>query len=173
MASAVTTFGIFQALLNRAVNADASLDSATRASMLVRIQDLARDVGVALDFSSVDSTGGLASVSEATRSIEVASGVTGANRVEWEPLTFSVPVVISGGAGTRGFLAGHVGASANAAVDSADISMQYRTGASEAWKAFDRNTVVDGASWIQFAANIADQVAAKALPALNLVARQV
>lgn len=173
MPSAVTTFGIFQSLLTNSVNSDASLDPTTKASMLTRIAELAREAAVLLDFSNVESTVGQAAVAEATRSIEVVSGATGNNRVVWDLMTFTVPVTISGGLGTRGFLAGHVGASVNGPVVEADISLQYRLSSTDTWKAFDRNTILEDIITVQFAADIADQGSDAALPTLNLVARQV
>lgn len=173
MASPVTTFGITQSLLTNSVNLDSTLDATTKASLLSRINELTRHTPVLLDFSSVDSVAGQASVADATKSIEVLSGATGNNRVEWKLMTFVIPVNISGGLGTKGFLDGHVGASPQSAVPEADISMQYRLLATDTWKAFDRNTVLEEISSVQFAADIADQGSNAALPTLNLIAQQV
>lgn len=171
--ASVTTFGIFQALLNKSVNADASLDASTKASMLTRINELARRDHLLLDCNNFESGQGNVSVSLATSSIEVASGVVGTNRVQWAPRTFSVPVDIDGSLGARGFLPGHGGQSANPLVDLDDISLLYRTSSTGSWQPFSRNTILREVSWIQFAAAIADQVADAAMPQVNLILYQV
>jgi hypothetical protein len=170
--SPVTTFGVFQSLLVNSVSNDGSLPSATRSSILARLNELPREVGLSLDFSNVESTGGLVTVNQLTKSIEVAAGVSGANRVQWKLENFGVPMVVSGTLSDRGVLPGNVGASANAPVPSADIAIQYRLSSTDVWKTFDRNTVLADVSAIQFAATIADQVAPKALPGLHLIAQQ-
>jgi hypothetical protein len=171
-ASTVTTLAIFKQLLTNAVNADASLDDTTRASMLARIADMTSDVALLLDFSNVSSVAGQVSLDELNRSIEVATGATGNNRVIWNQMTFAVPVDISGSRGERGFLPGHVGSSGNSPVDSADISLEYRFGATDPWKKFTRNSLLEDVTTVQFAAAIADQGADAALPTLNLIAEQ-
>lgn len=168
-----TTFGIFQSLLTNSVNTDATLDAATKASMLTRITQLARGVPLLLDFSNVESSAGSVSIDDAAGSIEVAIGVLGTNRVVWDPQQFTVPVDIDGGAGERGFLPGHGGESANPLVALADISLQYRLATGDTWKPFTRNTRLSGVSWFQLAADIADQVAASAVPQVNLIAVQI
>jgi len=172
MTTAVTTFGVFKSLLTNSVSNDSSLDAATKASMLVRINDLPRDVRVVLDFSTVESFGGLVTVDDLAKSIEVAVGATGTNRIEWDLLIFAVPLAVSGTLTATGFLPGHVGASANAPVADADIAMEYRFSGTDVWKTFDRSTVLEGVTAIQFAAAIADQGGAAALPLLALIARQ-
>lgn len=170
--SAVTTFGVFKSLLTNAVSKDTSLDTATKASVLARINALPRGVGIKLDFSTVESFGGLVTVDDLAKSIEVASGATGTNRVEWDLLTFSVPTTVSGTLTATGFLPGHVGASANPPVADADIAMEYRFSDTDNWKTFDRSTVLEGVTTIQFAAAIADQGGAVALPVISLIAQQ-
>jgi len=172
MSSPVTTFGVFKSLLTQAVTNDGSLSSTVRASMLARLNELPREVSISLDFSTVESTGGFASVSQLTRSIEVAIGAGGGNRVTWGLLSFAVPLTIGGMLTAAGFLAGNTGASAKPTVDLADVALQYRFSATDTWKAFDRNTVLYGVTAIQFAAAIADQIAAVALPGLHVVAIQ-
>jgi hypothetical protein len=140
MASTVTTFGIFQSLLVNSVNNDSNLDAATKSSMLVRINELAREVGLVMDFSNVESFGGSVTIDELAKSIEVAVGATGTNRVVWDLMSFTVPLMISGTLTASGFLPGHVGASANGPVADADISMQYRLSTTDTWKTFDRST---------------------------------
>jgi hypothetical protein len=170
--STVTTWAIFKQLLTNSVNADTSLDDTTSASILARIADMTADVALLLDFSSVESVAGQVTLDELNRSIEVASGATGNNRVIWNLMTFAVPVDISGSLGTRGFLAGHVGSSVNSPVAEADITLEYRFSATDPWKKFDRNSLLEDVATIQFAAAIADQGSDAALPTLNLVAEQ-
>jgi hypothetical protein len=173
MSSAVTTFGVFKSLLKSAVTKDTSIDATTRASMLARIEALPRGVNITLDFSSVESTGGNVSVDDLLKSIEVAIGAGGNNRVVWARMTFDIPVTIAGTPSVIGALPGNVGASSNAAVDLADVGLEYRFSTADAWKTFDRNTVLEEVTAIQFAAAIADQVAALALPKLVIPAQQV
>ena len=172
MASTVTTFGVFQSLLTNSVNNDASLDSATKASMLVRLAELAREVGIVLDFSNKESVGGSVTVDDLAKSIEVAIGASGTNLVTWNLMTFSVPLMVSGTLSDAGFLLGNVGASVNGPVAAADIVLKYRMSSADAWKTFDRSTVLREVTSIQFAADIADQVGAVALPGLILVTQQ-
>lgn len=169
----VTTLGIFQSLLNRSVTDDASLDDVTRASIITRVNQLARDQRLLFDAQNVESTQGLVTVDDAAGSIEVATGATGTNRVVWDPMQFTVPVDIDGGSGERGFLPGHGGESANSLVALADISLQYRLAAGDTWKPFTRNTRLNGVSYFQLAADIADQGSDAALPQVNLVAVQI
>lgn len=169
--SGVTTFGIFQSLLNRAVTADASLDEVTRASMLTRVAELARGVQLRLDHSNVESAQGLASVDAANNGIAIGTG--GTSRVEWDSRTFTVPVDIDGTAGEAGFLPGHGGDSGDPLVTVADISLQYRLSSAGAWQAFKRTTFLRNVEFVQFAADIADPGAPSALPQLNLQTIQV
>jgi len=170
--STVTTLAIFKQLLTKSVNADTTLDDTTRASILARIDDMTSDVALLLDFSTVESVSGQASVDELNRSIEVAAGATGNNRVVWDAMTFAVPVDISGGLGTQGFLPGHVGSSGNSPVATSDITLEYRSSTTDNWKKFDRNSFLEDVTAIQFAAAIADQVGDAALPTINLIAEQ-
>lgn len=173
-ANPVSTFGVFVQLLTRSVNDDASLDEATKVSMLSRLADLARDVGITLDYSEVETVAGSVSLDELNKSIEVATGSIGNNRVVWNLMKFSVPLHINGSLGTKGFLVGHTGASPNAAVAEDDISLEYRFDSNETFKRFDRNTVLEGVTSIQFAAAIVDlQGSDAALPGISLIARQV
>lgn len=175
MTSPISTFGIFQALLTRSVNADTSLDSSAKSAMLTRIRELTKDKLIELDYSNVESTGGNVTVSALTRSIEVALGVVGNNRVIWKPMTVAVPLTVAGTLTALGFFTGNVGASAHAALVAADIGLQYRFGPSDPlWKRFDRNLVLDDeVTTIQFAVDIADQIANLALPTLIVPASQV
>ena len=167
-----TTFAIFQSLLRESVNKDTALDSATKAAMLARIDDLPRDVEVIFDFDNVDSTYGSVTVDQANKSIELAVGVLGTNRVEWEMMTFSVPVTISGVKTAIGAFMGNAGTSASALVSDTDLSFQYRTGASDSWKNFDKSTVLETVTSLQIAVNIADQVGVTALPGVVFIAKQ-
>jgi hypothetical protein len=170
--STVTTLAIFKQLLTKSVNADTTLDDTTRASMLARIDDMTEDVALLLDYANAESVSGQVTLDELNRSIEVATGATGNNRVVWESMTFAVPVDISGGLGTQGFLPGHVGSSANSPVATADISLEYRFSATDPWKKFDRNVLLEDVTTIQFAAAIADQGSDAALPTINLIPEQ-
>lgn len=173
MASAVTTFGVFKGLLKAAVTKDTSLDAATKASMMARIEALPRDSRIVLDFATVESTGGNVSVDALAKSIEIAIGAGGNNRVTWARQTFDIPVNIGGTLSSMGALPGNVGASGSTPIDLADVGLEYRFSTSDPWKVFNRNTVLEEVSSIQFAAAIADQVAVVALPGLVLVAQQV
>lgn len=174
MASTVTTFAIFKSLLTQSVAANPSLDAATRAAMNTRISELANEDRIVLDQPKVQSVGGNVSEDTANGSINVALGVPGSpNRVEFDPLTYLVPVRVDGTKGIRGFLPGHAGTSVLPLVAQADISLQYRTSATAAWTNFDRTTVVDEVTWIQFAATIATQLANGSVPAINIHAEQV
>jgi hypothetical protein len=51
--------------------------------------------------------------------------------------------------------------------------MEYRLSSTDPWKSFDRNTVLEDVTSIQFAAAIADQAGAAALPGIVLIAQQV
>lgn len=172
-ASTVTTFAIFRSLLTRAINEDESLDDATRASILTRLTDMARAVPIVLDHRSVASTGGFVTVDELLKSIEVGTGVSGANRVEWDAISFVVPVTIAGTLTNRGWLPGHKGNSVNPATADTDVTLQYRLTSADPWAVFDRSTVLEEVTSIQFAATVADQVADTALTGLVLVAQQV
>ncbi len=171
MASAVSTFGIFQSLLTSSVTNDTTLDAATKASMLTRINELARGIDLRLDISNVESVTGQAVKNEALNAIEI--GTPGTSRVEWNSMTFTVPVDIDGTAGEDGFLPGHGGDGADPLVTVADISLQYRLTAAGAWQAFRRTTLLKGVTFIQFAADVADPTLASVLPQINLVANQV
>lgn len=173
MSSAVTTFGVSKSLLRDSVNKNASLDAATKSSMLARIEELPRDVRLLLNFDNAESFGGFVSVDSLAKSIEVAIGAGGNNRVVFELMDFTIPLTISGTLSARGFLPGNIGASANPEVAVADIALEYRLSATDPWKTFDRSTVLEEVTSIQFAAAIADQIAAAALPGLVLVAQQV
>lgn len=173
MSSTITTFGIFQQLLTDAINADVSLGSVTKSSMLSRISDLARDVSIELDFDDVESVAGNAVVTPVTRSIEVATGVVGNNQITYDLKTFTVPLDIDGLLTTRGFLPGNVGASANGAVAEGDITLQYRLTSTGEWTGFDRNTRLECVTSIQFRANLADQGSDAAMPVLVISAKQI
>lgn len=170
--SAVTTFGVFKSLLTNAINNDSSLDAATRSSMLARINELPREVSIALGFDTAESVAGQVTVDDLAKSIEVASGATGNNRVEWTLMTFAIPLTISGTLGARGFLPGNVGVSPNPRVADADISVEYRFSATDTFKTFDRSTVLKEVTSIQFAARIADQGSDASLPGLVFVTEQ-
>lgn len=170
--STVTTWAIFKQLLTKSVNADTTLDDTTRASILARIDDMTSDLALLLDYSNVESVAGQVTLVALDKSIEVASGATGNNRVIWNTQLFAVPVDISGSLGEKGFLPGHVGSSSNSPVANADISLEYRFGTTDPWKKFDRNSLLEDVATIQFAAAIEDQGSDAALPTLNLVAEQ-
>lgn len=179
--AAVTTFDIFKSLLQTAVNEATSIDAATKASMTTRITELPKQEIVDLTFANVDSAFGFVTVDDTNKSIEVAIGTPGTNRVEWNEMTWQVPRQIrgtpgtDGGAGNGGFWLGEIGTSATPAkVAEADITLQYRLGSADAkWKNFDDTTVLDGVTAIIFGADIADQGGAAAvLQALHIFAEQ-
>ena len=171
--STVSTFGIFQSLLTNSVNSDTTLDAATKASMLARITAIPRYDLLGFTAGNVVSTTGLATVNAALNEIAVATGVTGNNRVVWGGVTFVVPVDISGSLGERGFLPGHGGDGTDGLVALADISLQYRLSATGVWAAFNRSTSLKGVTYIEFAADIADQGSDAVLPQVNIPAYQV
>ena len=177
---AVTTFDIFKQLLQNSVNNDATLDSATKASMTTRITELAQQVFIDLLFSNVEGSAGSVTVDQAAGSIEVAIGVLGTNQVTWNEMTWQVPRQIRGTVGTDGgvanggFLMGEIGTSATAVkVPEADITIQYKLGSADPnWKNFDDTTILDGVIAIQFRANIDDQASEAVLQALHVYAEQ-
>jgi hypothetical protein len=170
--STVSTFAIFQQLVTASVNKDSDLDAAAKASMLTRLASMARQCGLVEDFSTVESSVGSVTVDAANKSIEVAIGATGTNRVVFTQRTWQVPMTVAGTLTATGFFTGNTGTSANAAVADADISMQYRFGANDTWKNFDKATVLSEVTVLQIAVDIADQVAATALPGIVLIATQ-
>lgn len=170
--SGVSTFSVFKQLLQQSVDKNSSLDAATKATMTTYIAQLDENVLLELTFANHESTGGAVTINEALKAIEVAIAALGTNRVEWEEMVFTVCHTIDGTKGEIGALLGHGGNSANALVAASDISLQYRLSSTDTWKAFDRQTVLTGVTRIQFAADIADQVAAGSLPTLTVIAVQ-
>lgn len=171
--SGVTTFGIFQSLLTNSVNSDATLDETTKASMLTRVSMLARITDMVLHSGNVESSVGQVTVDESINEITVLTGATGNNRVIFDAVQMTVPVDVNGGAGESGFLVGHGGDGVNSLVAVADITMQYRLSATDAWKAFTRSTSLKNVTYIQFAVDIADQGSDAALPQMTVLAYQV
>jgi hypothetical protein len=173
MASTVTTFAVFQTLLQRSVDLDPNLDSATKAAMKTRIQNLAREQEIVLGQPKASSTSGAVTENPTTQSIDVAIAALGTNRVEFDPIQFFVPVTVDGTKGVRGFMPGVAGTSVLPLVAQAGITLQYRLASGDPWSNFDRTTLLSEVTWIQFAANIADQVAASSLPDIHIHAEQV
>lgn len=165
-----TTFSMFQQLLKDAVDADANLNSTMKSALKLRVDALSRIEDVELTAQNVDSSTDV-TVDEATDSILVPD--TSGGTVEWEMVTFSTPVRIDGTIGAIGVLIGHTGQGSNPAVDEADITLQYRETASGAYKAFNRNVVLDEVSSIQIKAIIAVQTGDHDLPQLHLIAEQL
>lgn len=174
MASTVTTFGVFKTLIQRSVELDANLDTATKAAIRTRLQNLPQEQEIVLDQSKASSVGGNVSENTTTRSINVALGAPGSpNRVEFDAMSFFVPVRIEGTEGIGGFMPGHAGSSALPLVVQADITVQYRLASGDPWATFDRTTILDEVTWVQFAVVIAEQDANGSLPALHIHAEQV
>lgn len=173
MASTVTTFAVFQTLLQRSVDLDPNLDSATKAAMKTRIQNLVREQEIVLDQEKAQSVTGAVTENTTTKSLDVAIAALGTNRVEFDPIQFFVPVTVDGTRGIRGFLPGHAGTSVLPLVAQSGITLQYRLSSGAPWATFDRTTLLQEVTWIQFAAAIADQVVASSLPALHIHAEQV
>jgi hypothetical protein len=164
-----TTFSMFQQLLRNSINNDSSLEATLKAALLLRVDYLARDEQHIMGASEVNAiTGG--TVDEATDSITFGTGVGG--DITFDLITFGTPVTIDGTKTAIGLLLGNVGQGSNPAVAEADITLQYRTSTSGAWKAFGRNVVLDGVSTIQFKATVAAQVADADMPKLHLVPEQ-
>lgn len=172
MASTVTTLAIFKTLMLRSVDLDPNLDASTKAAMKTRIQNIASEQEIVLDQPRVLSAQGNASENAAKRSIDVLLGAP-ASRVEFDPITYFVPVRVDGTHGVGGFLPGHAGASALPLVAQDEITLQYRLAASDPWADFDRSTVLPEVTWIQFAANIAQLLANSSVPAIHVHAEQV
>jgi hypothetical protein len=170
--SGVSTFAIFRQLLQQSVDGNSQLDSSTRASMTTYIAALSKEENVELTFADVESTGGSVTVDEALKAVQVATGVLGTNRVVFDEITWTVEHTVNGTKGEIGALVGHGGNSPDALIATADISLQYRLSSTGTWKAFDRQTVLNGVTTIQFAADIADQVADGTLPTLLIAASQ-
>jgi hypothetical protein len=165
-----TTFSMFQQLLKDAVDADANLNSTMKSALKLRVDSLPRVVVVELTAQNVDSSTDVI-VDQATDSILVSDD--GGGTVEWEMVTFSTPVRIDGTIGAIGVLVGHTGQGVNPAVDEADITLQYRETAAGAYKAFNRNVVLDSVSSIQIKATIGVQTGDHDLPQLHVVAEQL
>lgn len=166
--STVTTFAIFQQLLRDAVNSDTTLSATTKASMLARIDDLPKMGLLVEDFESYLSSSGDVTVDATNRSIEVGTTASGLNRVIFGLHTFPVPVTISGAKTLTGFYTGGVGTSPNAEVDLADLNVQYRFSLTDTWKNLSQASLLTGVTAIQIAVDIADQLAAAALPQIVL-----
>lgn len=173
MASTVTTFAVFQALLLRSIDQDAYLDTATKAALKTRVQNLVREDEIVLDYKSVQSTAGFVSTNPETKTVDVAVGSGGTNRIEFTPLQYLVPLQIKGTEGIGGFLPGHVGSSSNTPIVQSALTLQYRLASADSWASFDRNTVLDEVTWVQFAVKIADQVGIVSVPAIHIHAEQV
>jgi hypothetical protein len=172
MASTVTTFAVFQTLLQRSVENDAYLDTATKAALRARIQFLAKEQEIVLDQAKTLSVSGSVTENVPNKALVVGTGA-GPNRVEFDPMTMVVPRRVDGTHGIGGFLPGHAGTSVLALVPQDEISLQYRLGPSDAYQDFDRTTVLDEVTWIQFAADIDVQLANAALPAIHIHAEQL
>lgn len=172
MPSTVTTFAVFQSLLQQSIDSNSYLDAATKAALKTRAANLPRQQDIVLDQSVALSVSGSVTEDVPNRTLAVDTGV-GPNRVEFDPMIFVVPLRVNGTKGVRGFLPGHSGTSAVDQVVSADVSLQYRLASSDAYQNFDRSTVLDEVTWIQFAANVAVQTVASVLPAIHVHAEQV
>jgi hypothetical protein len=172
MPSPVTTFAVFQALLQQSIDSNSYLDSATKAALKTRAANLPRQQDIVLDQSRVLSVSGNVAEDVPNRAIVASVGAT-VSRVEFDPMMFLVPLRVDGTKGVRGFLPGHSGTSQSAQVDAADLSLQYRLASSDAFQNFDRSTLLDEVTWIQFAVNIASQAGTVAIPALHIHADQV
>jgi len=171
MASTVTTFAVFVTLLQRSIDLDPNLDTATKASLKTRAANLARQQDIVLDQSKLLSTSGQATEDVTNRAINIGSpGVSGA---EFDPMSFVIPIRVDGTKGVHGFLMGHAGTSSNPLVDQADITLKYRLASGDQYQKFDRNTVLDEVTWIQFSVDIVDPTALSSLPALHIHAEQV
>lgn len=170
--SGVSTFAIFQQLLQQSVNKNSSLDAATQASMTTYIAVLSKTVLAELTFANAESFSGAASIDEALKSIRVATAALGTNRVEFEEIVWTVCHTVDGTKGEIGALIGHGGNSPDPLLATSDITMEYRLSSSDTWKAFDRQTLLTGITRIQFAVDIADQGSDATLPSLAVVAYQ-
>jgi len=171
--STVTTFAVFQALLSRSVDLDPNLDSATRASIKTRVQNLQREQEIVLDQSKALSVTGAVTENTVSKSLDAAIAALGTNRVEFDPISLFIPVTVDGTRGIKGFMPGHAGSSALPLIVQADITIRYRLAAGDPWSTFDRTTVLPEVTWIQFAVDIADQIATSSLPAIHIHAEQV
>jgi hypothetical protein len=170
--STVTTFAIFQQLLRNAVNNDTNLDSATKASMLARIDGLPQMDVLVEDYDTAASYTGDVTVDEANRSIEIGTTATGINRVIFGLRTFPIPVTIGGTDTLSGFLTGGVGVSVNPEVAIADLGVQYRFSSTDTWKNLSQSSLLKGVTAFQLAIDIADQVSDAALPQIILALTQ-
>lgn len=173
MASTVTTFAVFQTLLARSVDLDPNLDSATKSSMKTRVQNLVREQEIVLDQPKALSVTGAVTENASSKSLDVAIAALGTNRVEFDPIQLFIPVTVDGTRGIRGFMPGHAGTSVLPLVAQTGITVRYRLASGDPWATFDRTTLLPEVTWIQFAVDIADQVAASSLPAIHIHAEQV
>jgi hypothetical protein len=169
-----TTYQVFQQLLKEAIDGSTTLSSTVKASLKNRVDAMPRREDRVLGVNEAESAQGNASLDTPNGSIEVALGVPGSpNRVEFKLVTFLTPVRIQGSDGSIGLLVGHVSESANAPVDTSDITAQYRLSATDTWKAWSRTTVIQSTKSVQFAVNVANQLADVALPQLWYLAEQI
>lgn len=172
MPSTVTNFAVTQSLLSQSIDSNSYLDAATKAALKTRVANLAKQQDIVLDQSKVLSTTGGCAENVPNRVVTVNTGA-GPNRVEFDPMTFLVPLRVDGTKGVGGFLPGTIGTSQLPQVAAEDITLQFRLAASDAFQDFDKSTVLDEVTWIQFAANVAVQLALSALPVINVHAEQV
>lgn len=178
---AVTTnFEETKQLLREAVNspgfASENLiiqNQVTKTYMNLRVDNLARYQVIELGQEAASTTTGQVTEDPANRVIDVLIGVTGNNRVEYDQLTFAVPVDIRADLAEKGFMLGSKGTGANPTIALADVSMQYRFGPTDPWKNLAQASALKEVTVIQFAVDIADQTADSALPALIVIAQQV
>lgn len=169
-----TTFQVTQQLLKESLDTNTSLSSVVKTALKNRIDALPRDEARVLGVNEVESTQGSVTTDIPNGSVEVAIGALGTNRVEFDEQTFASPVTIRGSEGSPfGLLLGNTGESVNPAVATADITAQYRLSSTDTWKAWTRSTLIESTKTVQFAVNIADQVADSALPQLWFVAEQL
>lgn len=165
-----TTFEMFKQLLDESIQANTSLGTVMQAALRTRVGVLPRLEEVELTSRNVESSvGGVVDEANDVITVPTGSGAT----IVFDLINFGTPCRIEGTQGAIGALIGHLGGGTNPAVADSDISLQYRASSSDTWKAYDRTTVIESVTTVQFQAIIAVQGADADLPQLHIVAEQL
>ena len=165
-----TTFSMFVELLKESIDANSSLTSLMKSALKARCDALPRQEMHDLTVDEVNSSTGV-TLDTVNGVITVPIGPGG--EVVFDLITFDTPVRITGSLGPFGALIGHTGQGTNPVINNADLTMKYRTSVSGSWRTFNRTTVVDELSTVQFGLDIAAQVAIADIPQLHIVAEQL
>lgn len=169
-----TTFQVFQQTLRETIDRDNVLSVVMKSALKLRVEALAKTVPVVFGAATISSVSGNVSVDQGLAAVTVGAGAPAtANRIEWSPVSFATPVRISGSQG-YGVLLGHAGEDEETGVvDFADIDVFWRAALSDPWRRFSRVTVIDEATTVYFAAEVAEQAEDLLVPQLWILAEQL